>query len=188
MLFDWSIVFSPPSLVIPPVSYNRLRAAVFSQTHILKEHFKTVRGSLPLLFFSVVFSSPFRVPVLLLRSLQPQFRRTPHFRTVFFSKIRQFSPVVVFSVVFSSLCCCWGHSSHSFAVLLIFEQIVRKFDNSLCCCRVPLQPQLLIVFVVIVAAAFANSRPHFFPFLLGWLMQRPPRPCRRRSRPQSPPR
>ena len=38
MLFDWSIVFSPPSLVIPPVSYNRSHAAVFSQTHILKRN------------------------------------------------------------------------------------------------------------------------------------------------------
>ena len=38
MLFDWSIVFSPPSLVIPPVSYSRSHAAVFSQTHILKRN------------------------------------------------------------------------------------------------------------------------------------------------------
>ncbi len=35
MLFDWSIVFSPPSLVTPPVSYSRSHAAIFSQTHIL---------------------------------------------------------------------------------------------------------------------------------------------------------
>ena len=90
MLFDWSIVFSPPSLVIPPVSYNRLHAAVFSQTHILKRNISRRFEALS---------------------------RCCFFRSSFLRR-------------FASLCCCWDHSSHSFSVLLIFEQFFfRKFDN-----------------------------------------------------------
>ena len=101
--------------MIPPVSYNRSHAAVFSQTHILT------------------------------RNISRRFEALS--RCCFFGRL-------FFAVRVTSLCCCRGHSSHSFAVLLIFEQFFRKFDRlltslissfALCCSPVlllrSLQPQ-----------------------------------------------
>ena len=113
MLFDWSIVFSPPSLVIPPVSYSRSHAAVFSQTHILKRNISRRFEALSrCCFFGRLFFAVSR-PCVVVEITPATVSPYSSFSNSFFSKIRQLFPVVVFSVVFSSLCCCWVHSSHS---------------------------------------------------------------------------
>ncbi len=135
MLFDWSIVFSPPSLVIPPVSYSRSHAAVFSQTLILMRNISRRFEALSrCCFFGRRF---FAVCVALLCCcrvpLQPQFSPSSSFSNIF-SKIRQVRWFDYSS--FASLQCCVvdeSHSSHSFSphILLIFKYFFENSTGSL---------------------------------------------------------
>ena len=108
----FSSFIGDPAGFIQPLTRSRIQ----SNAYTYEEHFKTVRGSLPLLFFRSSF-----------------LRR------------------------FAFLCCCWDHSSHSFAILLIFEQFF--FENSTilsrCCffCR--------LFFAVLL---LRSLRPQFFRY------------------------